>query len=94
MKSRLTNTLVIGGAGYIGAHLVPLLVDTGRRVTVLGRRIAPRHDLPAGVMYVDGDFAQHELICRLLDTHQEVIHLGKVCTTPATARVEYCKFIQ
>lgn len=86
MKSKLTNTLVIGGAGYIGAHIVPLLVDTGRLVTVLGRSVAPRYDLPAGVVYVDGDFAQHELICRLLDTHQEVVHLA-YATVPNTSFV-------
>lgn len=28
------NTLVIVGAGYIGSHFVPLLVDIRRKVTV------------------------------------------------------------
>ena len=80
----VANTLVIGGAGYIGAHLVPQLVATGRRVTVLGRNATPRYELPVGVDYVVGDFAQSELICRLLDTHQEVIHLA-YATVPNTS---------
>jgi len=70
------NTLLIGGAGYIGSHLVPQLIATGRHVTVLGRSEVPRYDLPLGVTYLVGDFAQFELISRLLDTHQEVIHLA------------------
>ncbi len=84
MKSKSNNTLVIGGAGYIGAHLVSQLIATGRRVTVLGRSTNPRYDLPTGVTYVEGDFSQHELLCRLLETHQEVIHLA-YATVPNTS---------
>lgn len=78
------NTLVIGGAGYIGAHLVPQLIATGRRVTVLARSANPRYALPAGVDYVAGDFAEEKLVCALLDTHQEVIHLA-YATVPNTS---------
>lgn len=70
------DTLVIGGAGYIGAHLVPKLVATGRRVTVLGRKTIPAHKMPQGVAYVKGDFAQADLIRGLLDRHREVIDLA------------------
>lgn len=83
MKNKL-NTLVIGGAGYIGAHLVPQLIATGRQVTVLGRSATPRYVLATGAAYMAGDFAQTELIRRLLDTHQEVIHLA-YATVPNTS---------
>ncbi len=76
MKSSSINTLVIGGAGYIGSHLVPQLIAAGRCVTVLGRSATPRYALPVGAVYVSGDFAQSELISGLLDVHQEVIHLA------------------
>src|ERR1019366_9002266 len=72
----MKNILVIGGAGYIGSHLVPQLAAAGRRVTVLGRREFPKYELPEGANYVSGDFAQLELIRRLLDEHHEVIHLA------------------
>jgi len=78
------STLVIGGAGYIGANMVPQLCATGRRVTVLGRSVAPQYSLPADVEYVTGDFALPDLISRLLDTHQEVIHLA-YATVPNTS---------
>lgn len=83
-SSTSKHTLVIGGAGYIGAHLVPQLVASGRRVTVLARNTIPRHELPKSVDYVTGDFAQIELIRRLLDAHQEVIHLA-YATVPNTS---------
>ena len=82
--SKLINTLVIGGAGYIGAHLLPLLKDAGREVTVLGRCVSPKYALPDGVAYISGDFSNHDLICQLLDSHQEVIHLA-YATVPNTS---------
>ena len=84
VKLTQINTLVIGGAGYIGAYLVRQLIETGRRVTVMGRSAAPRYDLPFDVVYVAGDFAKPELIARLLVTHQEVIHLA-YATVPNTS---------
>ena len=70
------HTLVIGGAGFIGTHLVPELLATGRRVTILDRRIVALHGLQKGVSYVVGDFGRCELIRKLLDDHREVIHLA------------------
>lgn len=84
VKFSSINTLVIGGAGYIGSHLVPQLIAAGRCVTVLGRSEVSRYDLPAGALYVAGDFSQSELIGRLLETHQEVIHLA-YATVPNTS---------
>ena len=51
---------------------------------MLGRKAQPLNDLPLGAVYVAGDFAQKDLICRLLDTHQEVIHLA-YATVPNTS---------
>lgn len=70
------KTLLIGGAGYIGTHLVPLLLAAGRNVTVLGRRQAGDVHLPEGARYVMGDYGQGDVLRSLLDTHQEVIHLA------------------
>jgi UDP-glucose 4-epimerase len=70
------HTLVIGGAGFIGTHLVPELLATGRRVTILDRCAVPLPELPESVSYVIGDFGRCELIRELLEGHQEVIHLA------------------
>lgn len=84
MKLPATCTLVIGGSGYIGAYLVPQLMATGRKVTVLGRGVTPRYELPKNAKYISGDFANIELTSRLLDTHHEVIHLA-YATVPNTS---------
>jgi UDP-glucose 4-epimerase len=78
------STLVIGGAGYIGMHLLPRLQASGRRVAVMGRRATPSQVLPDGVTYIEGDFGQRELISSLLDRYQEVIHLA-YATVPNTS---------
>ena len=83
MESKV-NTLVIGGAGYIGFHLVQLLVATDRNVTVLGRSALPKYVLPPQSNYVAGDFGEAELISELLDKNQEVIHLA-YATVPNTS---------
>jgi len=70
------RTLVIGGAGFIGSHLVPCLLATGREVTVLGRRRAPASPLPPGAAYVAGDFGDRGMIGALLARHAEVVHLA------------------
>lgn len=82
--NRRPNTLVIGGAGYIGAYLIPDLLATGRKVTVLGRKATPLHALPEGARYISGDYAHRELLSGLLDSHQEVIHLA-YATVPNTS---------
>lgn len=84
MTENNLNTLVIGGAGYIGFHLVQQLVATGRNVTVLGRSASPKHALPPQSNYVTGDFGDIELISKLLDKNQEVIHLA-YATVPNTS---------
>jgi len=78
------STLVIGGAGYIGAYFVPLLRASGRCVTVLGRSASPRYQLQNDVTYVADDFGRSESICHLLDGHQEIIHLA-YATVPNTS---------
>ncbi len=70
------RTLVIGGAGYIGQYLLPLLVESGRSVTVLGRRDLDEKNLPLGVKYQKGDFSDLVLLRRLLSCHDEVIHMA------------------
>ena len=79
-----TSCMVIGGGGYIGSYLVPLLTATGRRVTILGRKPAPSYPLPDNTQYVQGSFSELALLQSLLDEHQEVIHLA-YATVPNTS---------
>lgn len=70
------STLVIGGGGFIGGHLVLRLLAGGRRVTVLGRKVQPSNPLPAEVTYVSGSFGNQELLQALLEDNDEVVHLA------------------
>lgn len=78
------KTLVIGGAGFIGSHTIPLLLETGRNVTVVGRSKESAFIRAHNLSYVSGDFGDFEFICKLLDAHDEVIHLA-YATVPNTS---------
>ncbi len=78
------NTLIIGGAGFIGTHLATRLLSSGRQVTLLGRKAVPEFPLPAGAVYCAGDFGQRDLLCGLLERHQEIVHLA-YATVPNTS---------
>ena len=68
----------------MGTHLVPKLLATGRRVTIVGRGASPFHQLPKEATYIPGDFGNLDLICALLDAHEEIIHLA-YATVPNTS---------
>jgi UDP-glucose 4-epimerase len=80
----MNNTLVIGGTGFIGMHLLPLLIASGRNVSVLGRSTLPRNTLPQAVKYIVGDYGQKDLVRSLLEYNQEIIHLA-YATVPNTS---------
>lgn len=79
-----TKILVVGGGGYIGSWLVPLLIESGREVTVLGRSSRPKFVLPEGVRYISADFGHAETINALVSNHVELIHLA-YATVPNTS---------
>lgn len=76
--------LLIGGAGFIGRHLVESLQSIGREVTVLSRREPKDTGLSAECSYVKGDFSDLSVLAPLLDKHEEVIHLA-YATVPNTS---------
>jgi len=70
------TTCVVGGAGFIGAHVTRGLVRSGRDVVVLGRRAEPDRELPPGVRYVSGDYGDVDVVRALLKDADEVIDLA------------------
>ena len=70
----MTRTLVTGGTGFIGQHLVSALVASDRRVRVLDRR-APACAAP-GVEYVSGSVLDAGLVDETLHDVDEVYHLA------------------
>ncbi len=87
-SDEVKNVLVIGGAGYIGSALLPLLLDKGYRVRVLDlmvfgdqpiRKVARHPNLEL----VRGDFRHIEKVVAALSGIDTVIHLGAIVGDPA-----------
>jgi len=70
----MRKTLVTGGSGFIGQHLVAALVAHDYRVRVLDLR-PPRHD-PTRVEYVSGSVLDSQALQAALDDVKEVYHLA------------------
>jgi dihydroflavonol-4-reductase len=72
-STSLTQTLVTGGSGFIGQHLVALLARS-RRVRILDLR--PPAWVPSGVQYVKGSVLDTAAVREALDDVEEVYHLA------------------
>lgn len=76
------HALVTGGAGFIGSHLVELLLSRGRRVTAVDDEStgSARHLEAAakqdGFDFVRGDVTDAELVRKLVAPVNEVYHLA------------------
>lgn len=73
------NSLVTGGAGFIGAHVAEHLIGKGHRVVVLDDLSGGFEDnVPAGAVFVRGSILDHGLIDRLFREYQfkYVYHLA------------------
>src|SRR5271168_4820287 len=75
-KSMQGLTVVTGGAGFIGSHLVGRLVESGQQVRVVERPEAPISHLPEGVHVVFADIRDRGAVERALDGARWVYHLA------------------
>lgn len=72
----MSRCCVIGGAGFIGSHLVNELLDSGRIVRVVGRRDLALTSLPEKVEYFQGDIRNREFISEAFKGVDEVVDLA------------------
>lgn len=75
------KTLVTGGAGFIGTHLVRALAEQGDQVVVLDSVESQVHgqaapDVPAGVELIVGNVGDPDLAARALKGVDRVVHLA------------------
>ena len=72
----MSRALVVGGNGFIGAHLVQKLVETGWDVTVLHKYEQPRYSkMPVPVRFLRGDLTQESLLAEAVAGQDVVFHL-------------------
>lgn len=81
------KTLVIGGCGFIGSHVVDTLLSQGTRVRVLDRRGEMYRPPLPGVEYVMCDLSDTAQIFEALVGVDAVIHLAST-TVPATSNMD------
>jgi nucleoside-diphosphate-sugar epimerase len=84
----LDRVLVTGGAGYVGAVLVPKLLAAGYRVRVLDLYLYGEHVLDGvkdhpRLEQVKGDIRDGELLKKVLPGCQAVIHLACISNDPS-----------
>lgn len=85
MKNNLNRIYITGGAGYVGAILVPRLLELGCEVTVLdlmiyGEDVIVPH--PKLTM-IKGDLRDSELLQKTIPGHDAVIHLACISNDPS-----------
>ena len=81
----MKKIFVTGGAGYVGAELVPKLLDKGYEVTVLDLMIYGDDVLSnnLNLNIVKGDIRNESLLSSTLPGHHAVIHLACISNDPS-----------
>ena len=79
------SVFITGGAGYVGAMLVPRLLQEGHRVTVLDLMIYGEDVLPKNpaLTLIKGDIRNSELMKSSIPGHDVVIHLACISNDPS-----------
>lgn len=81
----MKKIFITGGAGYVGAVLVPNLLENGYAVTVLDLMIYGEDVLPShpNLNVEKGDIRDQALLKKLIPGHDVVIHLACISNDPS-----------
>jgi nucleoside-diphosphate-sugar epimerase len=85
MINDINKIYITGGAGYVGAVLVPRLLKEGYSVTVLdlmmyGDDVLPNHP---NLKVIKGDIRDQALLKKTIPGHDAVIHLACISNDPS-----------
>ena len=72
------KVLVVGGAGYIGSHMVKMLLAEGHEVVTFDNLSSGHSDAVLGGVFVEGDLADESALEALFSVHkpEAVIHFA------------------
>lgn len=81
----MKNIFITGGAGYVGAILVPKLLKKGYNVTVLDLMIYGEDVLPdnPNLNKIKGDIRNQQLLKKVLPGQDAVVHLACISNDPS-----------
>lgn len=84
----MTKVLVTGGAGFIGSHLVEVLVARGDDVVVLDDLSTGKKEnlsrVSDRVLFIEGDISDAEAVARAMEGVSAVFHLAAIASVPKT----------
>lgn len=85
---RFDRVMVIGGGGYVGAVLIPKLLESGYRVKVFdlfmyGQSVLEKENSNPNLTLVQGDVRNIDLLSEELKNHDAVIHLACISNDPS-----------
>ena len=85
---KFKSVFVTGGAGYVGAVLVPKLLDAGYHVKILDLYIYGEHVLDSvkghpNLKQVKGDIRDRKLLEREISGYDAIIHLACISNDPS-----------
>jgi len=64
------RVLVVGGAGYIGSHMVKMLLGAGHEVVTLDNLSSGHRDAVLGGTFIEGDLADIDCLNKVFEQHQ------------------------
>lgn len=84
----MSSTLVTGGAGYIGSHVVQQLRARGERVVVLDNLVSGFREAVQDAELIVGDVGDSALVTRVLVEHEvdAVLHFAAHTVVPESVR--------